>query len=502
MNTFSNFSTFNGCVLPGSGTWATQDTGNFYVDENGDLWVPCFCDGTGATGATGSTGSTGATGSSLAEDAFSGEETVQAENARSCRIEYTMDTGGDFIHINYPEAILYYPGRSVAAHGASYPMGMLADSDRGSRWTYKGPHSGRVRLYIAQANMTAHMALWDPEDPTRAVVPDNGVFTPGVELRYAVVLENTGDTPVTVTIRRQGGSLGHQPNVAQAEFFRSRAEEPFTVEPHTRKWLYLGRSAGDLAAPGPCKLVQDEARQVIVGTRRQMDAQFEAQADMELSGPLTVTCFAYHEKNKVDFCAASMWPLPKQAGVPEAERLKGLFAMTTGVSPVWQMNGSFLWAIDDSTYGSPTALALSAAHEPIPFMAPAAAPASVPPDLDRMLFAPPQPPVTGEIRSTAHGGSPASRGMIYHQMIIIDNRGRRARQVQYYVISPDPGGQACFFHVNEGRVLSYRTSEDGPSRLVANITVPGGENRTIETYFIMGNDSGLGHRLTVNDAPA
>ena len=45
MNTTSNFSSVNGWCMPGSGTWVAQDTEDFYIDENGDLWVPCFCDG-------------------------------------------------------------------------------------------------------------------------------------------------------------------------------------------------------------------------------------------------------------------------------------------------------------------------------------------------------------------------------------------------------------------------------------------------------------------------
>ena len=45
MNTTSNFSSVNGWCMPGSGTWVSQETGEYYIDENGDLWVPCFCDG-------------------------------------------------------------------------------------------------------------------------------------------------------------------------------------------------------------------------------------------------------------------------------------------------------------------------------------------------------------------------------------------------------------------------------------------------------------------------
>ncbi|MDR2687452.1 MAG: hypothetical protein LBB75_06845 [Oscillospiraceae bacterium] len=491
MNTFSNFSSVNGWMLPGSGAWAARDTEDFYVDENGDLWVPCFC-GEGETGSTG--GSPGPAEGPPPAEAAAGEADARAEPAR---IEYAMDTGGDFIRVGYPEAILCYPGRSVSAGRASYPMGLLADAGKGSRWYYRGPHRGKVRLHVSQANMTAHMALWDPGDPNAAAVPENGVFAPGVELRYAVVLENARDTPAEVTVRRQGGSLGWQPNMAQLEYFRSEAEPPFTVEPRARKWLYLGRPSGDLAEPGPCKLVQDEARQVAVGTRLGHDAQFEVQADLEFSGPLTVTCFAYHEKGRVDFGAASMWPLPRQAGMPEAERLKGLFAAATGVSPVWQLDGHFLWAVDDISCGSPAALEIRAAHGPVPFAVPVAAPAGAPPGLDRMLFAPPPPPVSREIR-----GAP-SRGAVYHQAFTVDNRGRRARRVRCYVTCGDPAGQACIFHANEGRALGYRACEDGPSLLVADITVPGGETRLIETYLIAGpGGGGLGHRLTADDVAA
>jgi hypothetical protein len=43
MNTYSNFSSVNGWMLPGSGTWVSQEPEEYYVDENGDVWVPCFC---------------------------------------------------------------------------------------------------------------------------------------------------------------------------------------------------------------------------------------------------------------------------------------------------------------------------------------------------------------------------------------------------------------------------------------------------------------------------
>ena len=54
MNSFSNFSSVNGWLLPGSGAWASQSPELFYVDCEGNLWVPCTCGCTGATGGTGS----------------------------------------------------------------------------------------------------------------------------------------------------------------------------------------------------------------------------------------------------------------------------------------------------------------------------------------------------------------------------------------------------------------------------------------------------------------
>ena len=36
---------------------------SYYIDCNGDLWVPCSCGCSGGTGSTGGTGATGSTGS-------------------------------------------------------------------------------------------------------------------------------------------------------------------------------------------------------------------------------------------------------------------------------------------------------------------------------------------------------------------------------------------------------------------------------------------------------
>ena len=43
MTTYHNFDSFNGWVLPGSGRQVSFGFEDCFVDENGDLWVPCTC---------------------------------------------------------------------------------------------------------------------------------------------------------------------------------------------------------------------------------------------------------------------------------------------------------------------------------------------------------------------------------------------------------------------------------------------------------------------------
>ncbi|MDR2753912.1 MAG: hypothetical protein LBB50_06355 [Oscillospiraceae bacterium] len=91
MTSFNNANMYNGRPMPGSMAGAVPDMDDIlascYVDENGDLWMPCGCETditdfyyidcsgnlwvpcacnpcglTTATGATGATGGTGATG--------------------------------------------------------------------------------------------------------------------------------------------------------------------------------------------------------------------------------------------------------------------------------------------------------------------------------------------------------------------------------------------------------------------------------------------------------
>ena len=43
MTTFNNFDSFNGWILPGTGRRVQFGPEECFVDENGDLWVPCDC---------------------------------------------------------------------------------------------------------------------------------------------------------------------------------------------------------------------------------------------------------------------------------------------------------------------------------------------------------------------------------------------------------------------------------------------------------------------------
>jgi len=531
MNTFSNFSSVNGWAQPGSGTWVSQDPEDFYVDDNGDIWIPCLC-GEGDNNGD-SDGPVGRAASNCASSACG--------DLAGCRcvIEYERDKSGSSVFINYPEAILYYPARVLPA---GCRMGMLADSDKGGRWFYKGEHSGKLRLHISQMNATRHTALQDPIDPLRAGLSE--AVYPGTPLRYAILLENYHDTPAAAIIRKQGAGIGCRPNAAPAAYFRSKAEEPFEIPPMSRVWLYLGRPTGSLEGAGPCKFLRDESRQAVIGTDCAANL-VEAQLDLEFSASVTVTCCAYADKKKVggphEYFSQAWWPLPPQAGVPEGERLKGQFAATTGVSDVWQLEGRFAWALDDATCGRPVALGVSPAYDEgkgypgwitnlahaaerrgpgidrdnyfvvrgdiLPLRVPVARPAGYPADLDRMLFEPPPGPVAVETRGTECIANLVNWGVLYHQTFGIENKGRRARRVQYHVTNPGgPDKCACIHYVSENRIINCHSPENRPARetLVANILVPAGEKRTIETCFILGGpgSGGLGHRLTAFDVAA
>ena len=486
MNTFSNNTTLNGWRVPGSGTWVTQDNpvDDFYVDEHGDLWVPCLCgEGEGETGSGGGLGRV--EGPPLAREAARGEK------IEPCVIRYQPDRGGSFVLVNYPEDILYYPGRSLPPGRA---MGMLADAGKGARWFYKGAHSGKVRLHISQRNATDRTA-GSPEP-----------VYPGVPLRYAILLENHGEAPAIAAIQKQGACIGDHPNAAQIAYFKSRALKPFGIPPMSRVWLYLGEGG----------FLRDEGGQALIGP----GCRIEAQLDLEFNAGVTVICCAYEEKAEVDPARASFWPLPKTQAA-------------TGAGGVWQLEGSFAWALDDATRDSPAALLAAPAYDEgkghrgwvtnvahaaeretphmvdreeyfavredvVPLGMPVAAPAGDG-DPDRALFEPPPGPVAVESRGGERCPGLANRGVMYHQIFTVENRGKHGRRVQYYVTGAGgPDRRACIHHVNEDRVVSYVSSgsEPVPDALVANVLVPAGEKRAIETCFI--SDGALGHRLTAN----
>jgi len=47
MTTNSNFDSWNGWMMPGSGRYMVFDSEEYWMDENGDIWVPCFGCATG-----------------------------------------------------------------------------------------------------------------------------------------------------------------------------------------------------------------------------------------------------------------------------------------------------------------------------------------------------------------------------------------------------------------------------------------------------------------------
>ena len=70
MTTYNNFDSFNGWIMPGSGRQVFFEPGDcrdepapwhYYVDENGDAWMPCLCGGasSGPTGPAGPAGQPG-----------------------------------------------------------------------------------------------------------------------------------------------------------------------------------------------------------------------------------------------------------------------------------------------------------------------------------------------------------------------------------------------------------------------------------------------------------
>jgi len=51
MTSYNNFESQNGWIMPGTGRQLLFGPEDYYVDENGDIWVPCWgCACAGGTG--------------------------------------------------------------------------------------------------------------------------------------------------------------------------------------------------------------------------------------------------------------------------------------------------------------------------------------------------------------------------------------------------------------------------------------------------------------------
>ena len=178
MTNFQSFNSLNGWVLPGSG--------DFFVDENGDLWVPCVC------------------GRGDCEPGESEGEGIPPEE--------DFEEAG-FVTVRIPE------------EGAA-----LADDDPGG-WLYRGRHGGLMRLLIEGCRR---------EDPAAHCCEEACG-----ELECGLCFYNGGARDAVVRLRHQGASLCHSESDMLCDYFDSAPEAPLTVAPGWARWLYLGRTSED-----------------------------------------------------------------------------------------------------------------------------------------------------------------------------------------------------------------------------------------------------------------
>jgi hypothetical protein len=465
--------------------------------------------------------STGGTEPEAAEPELSARE-------ESVCVSYTPDCSGKLIYINSPANVLYYPNRTLVAQGRAYSMGHLADYDKGCRLFYDGRHTGKLRLYLNQANRTEDVAIFSAEKPLRAILAAH--CFPGVDLHYTIVLENETDLPASYRIQKQGGSVGYA-NLAQAEYYQSAPENTVTLAPSERKWLYLGRE-GDTRGSGPCKFTEDETQCIFVG-HSSGDTLVETLAELHITGTLRVRVFAYMEKSKVilnrsdcqdagsELCRTAVyWPLPAN----------DLFDSTTGLSEAWQVDGNFIWTFSNAT---PSTASLHvqagcggpdypgwatnfpvtdscvtaegkrfcvAGNDILPICTPVGHSNEI--VMERLLFAPPADGSTIE-RRDAHNANLTNQGVPYRQKFTFFNNGDNPRRVRYYVT---PLGEVeqrvCFFipHNPKGQqVVELRL--DGGSCLVTSLEIPPHRCRRMKTGFILSGqgNGGLGHFLTTED---
>ena len=502
MNTFSNFGSMNGRMLPGSG-WGGCGCGPdmFYVDCNGEVWVPCVCGATDPVGSAGGTGATGGTGET-GPAGFAGESASIAEAAEG-RLQYIPNRNGTSIQVNYPEAILHYAGQKFTLNGRQYDKGMLADTDKGHRYAYRGSHTGRVRLHIAQTNKTTAKAVMNE---TGGATLLDGVY-PGAALHYGICF--AAKEGATVTVLRQGAFVGWRGNHTALKEYLRFAQEPRTlvVEKEREKWLFLGRAGvpGTEREAVPCGFMEEYEQRVPIGTEPHR-ASMEALLDIEIIGEAEIICCAFQDFDRVDL-NGSMFPLPMVQENPRGESAVTSHNMTfneicpmaglTGVRHrFWGFEGMFAWDLDDNSNAA--GITLEASEEPEPFEVLA----SRDPwprnehNLDQILFYPPIASAARELRRAERAGA-ANRGTVYHQIFVLRNHGELPRRVNYYAESGE--GSEVTLAVSPGQVVSYRAG-DAPQLASAVPRIEPHGKKIVESWFVCDAQTQLKHILRSDEA--
>ena len=488
MNTFSNFGSINGRMVPGSG-WGGCDCGPdlFYVDCNGEVWVPCVCgaEGTGATGTTGAASETGA-----------GESSNVAEAAEG-RLQYIPNRNGTSVQVNYPEAILYYAEQKFTLNGRRYDKGMLADTDKGHRYAYKGVHTGRVRLHIAQTNKTTAKAVMSAASGVTLL---DGVY-PGVALHYGICF--AAKESATVTVLRQGASVGLRGNhTALKEYlYSTQKARTLVIEKGREKWLFLGREGvpGTEREGVPCGFMEEYEQRISIGTVPH-SASIEALLDIEIIGEATIICCVFQDFERVDL-NGSMFPLPMVQETPrEKNAAASEFSPIAGLTGVrhrfWGFEGMFAWDLDDNSNAAgiapvpseePESFEVLASRDPWPCNEH---------NLDQILFYPPIAPAARELRRAEHTNA-ANRGAVYHQTFVLRNHGELPRRVNYYAESGE--GSEVTLAVSPGRVMSYWAGSE-PQLVAAVPHIEPHGKQIVESWFVCDAQTQLKHILRSDEA--
>ncbi|MDR0531431.1 MAG: hypothetical protein LBG83_05135 [Oscillospiraceae bacterium] len=451
MNSYQNFSTYNGFLLPGSGGGFYGD--NFFVDADGCAWVPCCCDSTGTT--------------TMPPIPIAGEPAGQTGAAQPEQgaepLTFLPNRGGTFVQVNAPDGILWHPDNAFSLSGTQYQKGMLMDADKGRRYAYQGMHSGRVRLHIAQKNRTTARAAVDGG----ALRFIDGVF-PGAALGYAIGL-TAGGKAAAVTVKRQGASVGGR---AFAEYLKEpQSAESIALEAGQTKWLFLTKDEAAGHA-GVCRFRAVEQPETALGAQEGENA-LEALLDLEIAGEVTLRCGAFLDFGMVDL-EGSMFPMP--AGSAAAEPIRaGKPENLTGIArEFWEWEGVFAWNLDDNASGKKRVLKATRSAVPVEILASRDFWPVTEAYVDHLLFCPPlsaPEPVTRD----AEG-----QGLLYHQTFVLYNNGETPRRIHYYVECP---GGAVTLALPQANHQVTRMA--GGPRLAAVLpNIPPHGKRTIEAYFL------------------